>query len=440
MTGRILFVSGSGGSGTLRYRVRFAEEALRASGFETAAVHFTDPLLRSWLSGADVLALYRTPATRRLLAAVSAAKLEHRIPVTFDVDDLVFRPEHLASIPFLADLPARRRRLFELDATRRGIAAQFADRTSGATGPIVAELVELTGAPSRQLPNGIGRISLGLANQAHRTRERRDRVRLGYFSGSATHDADWAQIEPAVVRVLTELPETELLLVGQVAVGSALAAFGPRVQRRQVVPWQELFELLAAVDVNLAPLAAGRFAWGKSAIKWLEAAVVATPTVATASPAFAESIVDGATGRLVAPGGEWLEPISELVVDARLRHEVGERARLAALRDYGPDVQAERYADWFGSVIAAGTGPAEPERVRSALRDADRTITLGVTLERHPFDEGLPRSDWAPPRGDRELLRAREGIRRARRLAVAPVKAVARRRAAARKPGRASGR
>ena len=428
---RVLFVSGSGGSATLRYRVRLAEEALRSRGFATAAVHFTDPLLPSWLAEADVLALYRTPATRRLAKAVAVARGSRGIPVTFDIDDLVFRPQHLATIPFLATMEPRRRRDFEADAGRRGVAAGFADVTSGTTGPVVAELAELTGRPSHQIPNGVGRVGMQLAAKAKRAGAVH-RVRLGYFSGSATHDADWAMIENAVVDLLREFAHAELLLVGKVEVGPELAQFGDRVVRSQVVPWTDLYDLLAQVDINLAPLESGRFAWGKSAIKWLEAALVQTPTIATSAPAFAAAIEDGRTGVLVTADADWREPLRRLVADRQLREDLGQAARLGALSDFGPEVQADRYAAYFRGVLAGPRCELEPGLLERTLATGARTATLGLNLEPYPFAPHEVEQELPPPRGARELTASRVVVRWLRSMAVRPAKIAARRIAARR--------
>ena len=82
--------------------------------------------------------------------------------------------------------------------------------------------------------------------------------------------------------------------------GPALAPFAGRIVRLPLRPWHELPGVLRDVDINLAPLVPGTvFNDAKSAIKWLEAALVGTPTVATSSEPFREPIDHGRTGLLV---------------------------------------------------------------------------------------------------------------------------------------------
>ena len=409
---RVLFVSGSGSGNTLRYRVRLAEEALRSRGVRTTAVHFTDPLARRWADGADVVALYRTPATRRVLDLVSHARDDLGIPVTFDIDDLVFLPTHLSSIPFLDDLPDRTRRIFEADVTRRGNVVPFVDRASGTTYPVVEDLRTLTAAPVDVVPNGVSRLGREIAAGTVR-RAPDGRIRLGYFSGSATHDEDWREAEPAVLDLLESDARVDLWLVGPLATGPALDRFGDRVVRVLPVPWQELPELLASVDINLAPLDVTPFTSGKSAIKWLEAALVGTPTIATATPPFRDAVVDGHSGLLVEPGGDWAAALDRLVSDNALRASVGEGARTAALEGYSPEVQAERYHSFFTAALDGPRAVVDRQALRR-VRDAEGLPRgFGFDLEAYPFDAAATALELATPRGADALAGTRRSVRAA---------------------------
>lgn len=349
---RVLFVSGSGASATLRYRVRLPEEALRSRGVRTAAVHFTDRAAAALAEEADVVILYRCAASQELVDLVAALRRRPRPPlVTYDVDDLVFRPEHLAGMSFLGDLRPDVRATFERDVALRQRMVPYADIVTGSTQQVLDELGRLTDAPQVLLPNGVGRVGLGLADRAMRVPRHDDgRVRVGYFSGSATHDADWLVAEPAVVELLGARPEVDLWLVGPVESSAALEPFESRVHRQLPVPWTQLPDLLRQVDVALAPLDRTPFTEAKSVIKWLEAALVGTPTIATATPPFVAAVDDGRTGLLVSDDEGWLGALTGLVDSAGRRSEIGAAARVDALAELGPEVQADR-------LLAALTSP-----------------------------------------------------------------------------------
>ncbi len=111
-----------------------------------------------------------------------------------------------------------------------------------------------------------------------------------------------------------------------------------------MMPWQELTSVLRDLDVNLAPLVPGSiFNEAKSAIKWLEAALVETPTVASPTQPFREAIDDGRTG-LLADGVEtWQSALLRLLDDDAERARIGSLARREAVLTLSPHRQAEVY-------------------------------------------------------------------------------------------------
>ena len=80
--------------------------------------------------------------------------------------------------------------------------------------------------------------------------------------------------------------------------------------------------VLAGVDVSLAPLRRDRFSDAKSEVKYLEAAAVGVPTIASASPAFEVAIRPGENGLLAATRAEWDAALRALVRDGGLRRRL----------------------------------------------------------------------------------------------------------------------
>lgn len=347
---KVLWISGSAGSNTLRYRVRFAEEALRSRGILTRATHFTDSLALSLVGEADVLALYRVPQRGHVLELVRRAREEHRIPVTYDIDDLVFRAEHLAHIPFLDDLRQGQRTRFERDLPTRERVIALADRVSGSTTPVAEELRTITSAPVDVLPNGLSRRSVDLA-AACRRRDDDGRVRLGYFSGSATHERDWQVAEPAVLDLLGTNPAVDLWLVGALEGGPELSRFADRIHRVETVEWWELPAMIATVDINLAPLEHSPFTNGKSTLKWMEAAMVGVPTIASATQPFRETVRHAETALLATGPDEWGQQLDELASDSVRRAQIAQAAREQVEAEFSPARQADRYQAFFRAAV-----------------------------------------------------------------------------------------
>jgi glycosyltransferase involved in cell wall biosynthesis len=381
---RVLLVSGSAASATLRYRVRLPEEALRSRGVATAAVHVTDPRAAALADRADVVVLYRAPAGRELVALLESLRSKASPPlVTYDVDDRVFRAGHLDDLPFLDGFSDAQRATFTRDVRLRERLVPYADVVTASTQELLDELAKVTDAPGRLLPNGVGVEPLRLADGVlEMPRLASGGTVLGYFSGSATHALDWQAVESAVVDVLRRRPSARLLLVGQVEPSPALDPVRRQVTVLPRVGWQKLAVLLASVDLTLAPLAPGPFTEAKSAIKWLEAALVRTPTVATATGPFRAAVDDGRTGVLVPPDGDWTEVLLGLVDDEGLRRRLGSAAREAALASYGPAAQADRLLDALGTAWPRRPAPDGTAAVADLQALWSRAP---VRLEPYPF-------------------------------------------------------
>jgi glycosyltransferase involved in cell wall biosynthesis len=154
--------------------------------------------------------------------------------------------------------------------------------------------------PVYTVRNFLSTETLSLSEAARRLPDRPskpDLVTLGYLSGSPTHDEDFATAAEALRKVLVENEQAELLIVGPLQLPNCLAdrRVAGQVRRMDAVDWRKLPELMAeqGVGINLAPLDLSRsFCHAKSEVKYLEAAALGIPTVASASEGFLEATAD----------------------------------------------------------------------------------------------------------------------------------------------------
>lgn len=343
---RVAFLVGIQGA-PLRYRAHLPAEALRLQGVQTTVHHYRDPAARDAALGADAVVLYRVPATRQILDLVAEVR-DHdaTVPVLYDVDDLIFDPELRGQVDGLAGLGDAELELWWRGVARYRTTMEQADMFVGSTKELCRHATAVTGLPARQYPNGVG-ILLAQASERALARPRKPGpLRIGYFSGTTTHDADWASVEPAVLQVMHARPDVELWLGGHLQPTADLEAVASRVRRLPFVPWDELPQLLRDVDVCLAPLTGnGRFNEAKSAIKWLEAALVETPVVASPTEPFREAVEPGRTGFLAAGHDDWVVALDALLDDVVLRRRVGSLARREALLRWSPHLQGTVYLE-----------------------------------------------------------------------------------------------
>ena len=334
-----------------RYRVTHQREQLLANGVDSYEVFYTELQLDQVRNYRSFI-FFRCPYTDTIGEFIKKAK-ELNKTVFFDIDDLVVDTKYTDTIPFLATLPENERKLYDDGVRRMGRTLQLCDAAITTTERLATELAHyvpkvyinrntasesmlrysedavyardvLAHCAPEEVPKDKHRpYKLALAQAEQR---KKGGVRLAYFSGSLTHNDDFLLVLPALVRLLEKYPTLELHVVGELNLPEALEPYRSRVVARPFVDWKMLPQLIASVDINLAPLEDGIFNEAKSENKWVEAALVKVPTVASDVGAFARMIQHGKTGFLCRGEEQWFETLSSLIEDKALRLRIGEQA------------------------------------------------------------------------------------------------------------------
>ena len=366
--GSVLFVSGSFGA-MERYRCATPREQLALAGVRSVLRRGAGAGIVGEAERHDLLVLHRIPFSPRVARIVEAAK-RHGAPVLFDVDDLVFDPGLMERIDALQWMEPAEAALFRdsLERYRRTLA--LCDGAIVPTEPL-ADAVRALGMPAwvhRNAPS----LDLLELSEAARQKRKSDpsRVVLGYASGSRTHNRDFLEASPALLTLFAENPAVELHLIGYLDLGPEWGPFLPRVKKLEYVPWRRLPTVLATFDVNLAPLEHGNpFCEAKSELKWVEAAAVEVPTIASPTAPYRSAIRHGSDGYLASTSEEWLVALRALAGDAGHRAAVGAAARASLLDRYHPSRMGSALA-----AILSGVGDRGP-RTGAA---SDRTLESGT--------------------------------------------------------------
>ena len=321
-----------------RYRVDNLAEALRTGGRSVEVIPFSD-LGRIQAEGLQpkLVMLFRAadePWTKKYFDHAH----KHGIRTVFDVDDLVFEPELVERVHAYHMLGAAQQAQYRDGVARYRALLLKCDAATVSTQPL-ARAVEALGLPAHVVPNSWNHIQSDIAARLlEAPRPVREGVVIGYFSGSRTHDRDFQEAAPALLRLMRERTDITLRLVGELDPGQGFADFTDRIQRLPFLPYQEMLRELWACDIAIAPLEPGNpFNEAKSELKWFEAALVRVPCVVTPTEPFRAAILHGETGFLATNKAEWSDSLRALVADAALRARVGAAAELAARQSFGPE-------------------------------------------------------------------------------------------------------
>jgi len=368
---RLVYVSGEAHTPGHQYRVARYVEAAKAAGAKAWWLRVEDLAPRiDEVAAEDVVVMWRTPHTPEIERLIRTARAR-RARIVFDIDDLMFRPE-LATIDFIDGIRSQgflpEDVAAHYDDIRRVLAV--ADVCTCTTTELAQQIRRFQKA-AYVLPNGFDEAF----HRASRLAVRRRRsavgdglVRIGYASGSRTHQRDFAEAAGAIAQVLAERPQCRLVLfhasdsfepvlnIDEFPVFDALSG---QIEWREMVPLPVLPEELARFDINAVPLELGNpFCEAKSELKYFEAALAEVCTVASPTGPMQRAIRDGETGLLAGTEEEWYRALTRLVDEPALRQRMAHAAYLDVLWPYS----AGRRAELVRALLAQTTGGAEAAR------------------------------------------------------------------------------
>ena len=338
-SGDILFVS-SGVGDSARYRSRNQAEELRLHGFKCSVTVQDNPFLPRYSDRFKIFIF------QKVIYTSTAAKMIRKIKekgweIIFETDDLVYDPKFLKYMEYYKNINALERVEY-----KNGLGGEIVKdayvKTAVASTSFLAKKLELEGKRVFVSSNKLSNKDLDVAEEIFSKKRKHscgegklDTVKIAYFSGTASHDKDFATIENVLVQILGKYDNTELYLFGSLQTSDKFAKYENKIKRSTFVPRREHLENVSSMDINLAPLEIGNpFCESRSELKFFEAGVFGVPTIAAATQTFREAIEDGVDGFVANGAEEWKKKLEKLILDQYLRKSMGEKAREKVLREY----------------------------------------------------------------------------------------------------------
>ncbi|GBQ85595.1 glycosyltransferase [Gluconacetobacter johannae DSM 13595] len=365
----VLFVSGEPETPGTLYRVTRNAAACRAAGFDArcrdcAAVGADD------VHWADLIVLWRVEFSGHVDTLMALARARGTV-LAFDADDIVFEPS-LARADLIDGIRTTGAPVAQVERL-------FSDmqRTLRACDLGVAPTPTLAGRmrPFTPLtfvwPNTYDAETLRRSRHALRRRAAcapDGLVRIGYATGTRTHQRDFRQALAGLLRVMDQRPTVRLVLFREAGGGRPLLLtdefpelrpHAARIEWRDMVPLAALPDELARLDISIAPLEVGNpFCEAKSELKFFEAALAGVCSVVSPTAPFRDAVRHGVTGLLADGATEWADALLTLVDDPALRRRMARDAFHTVLWDYGP----QRQAGLLAPAIAGLTGDTQAAR------------------------------------------------------------------------------
>ncbi|MHC2363027.1 glycosyltransferase [Rhizobium leguminosarum] len=273
-----------------------------------------------FIDAADALVLCRVRYSAAVAQMISRARARN-IPVLFDCDDLVFDTERLHLIVDALNQDQRSDAVWNYWFSyigRMGATLRLCDGLITTNKYLAQRANEFCGRLTTAIvPNYLNPQQQALSESLHAIKrdagwERDGRIHVGYFSGSPSHARDFAVAAPALFRLLDADPRVVLRIVGFADLDPRLTKYGKRVEVYPLQDFMNLQRLIAEVEINISPLQDNEFTNCKSELKFFEAAICGTLTLASPTFAFRNSVRSGETGFLV-PSYMWEDALHEAV-------------------------------------------------------------------------------------------------------------------------------
>lgn len=333
---------------TFRYRAFNMVEALaRAEPEASASWLVEDDGIRALevLDEVDLVIVCRALYAPHVAALIARARaLGKRI--LFDVDDLIFDDRYAHLIMETLDQTVDEAALQAWFGwiARCGATLRLCDGAITTNELLAQRIRDFADLPTWVIPNYLNQAQLELSQRALDAKVAsawaRDRfIHVGYFSGTPTHNRDFAIVAATLARLMQEDERIRLRVVGFPPTSEQLAPLGDRIEILPLQDFVNLQTVIGDVEINLVPLQDNEFTNCKSELKYFEAAAVGTVTVASPTYTLKKSISHGDNGFLAA-AHEW-----DVVLRAALAQvddpAIALRANADALERYSPEAQAE---------------------------------------------------------------------------------------------------
>ena len=313
-----------------RYRAEHCMESLLLEGVTSELVLAEELKNIHDLSEYTDVVFYRCPYTVVIGEFIKKCK-DNKIPIFFNVDDLIFDYDAIKNFSCFQTEEYRELKTHcEQMAKTMQLCDKFITSTQSLKGAIEKFIPEKPVFVDRNVAS-LEMAALSLLAVSGESKS--SKVKLGYFSGSKTHDEDFNSIKPALLHVLEKYPNVELCLVGCVQPEAEFQKYSSRITYKGFMDWRKLPGELAQIDINLMPLQDSFFNSCKSENKWMEAGLVHVPTIASWNVELARCITDGIDGVLCRDSKEWTKRLEELVKDAAMRKKLGDAAFKTVMRN-----------------------------------------------------------------------------------------------------------
>jgi len=307
---------------TFRYRVYNMIQVLQRLSSNISSSYFCNndqENLDAVIDLSDIIIICRTRYTDNVNRLISLAKAKGK-KVLFDIDDFIFNTSYTHLILNTLDQDLSHPNVWDVwfaYASRLGETLRLCDAVITTNEFLAQQIGYFVSKPIYIIPNFLNDEQMRISNQIFQQKiqsgfKRDEKIHLGYFSGTPTHNKDFALISNALIQIFEKYSNLILRIVGHLEVKDAIKDYSSRVEFFPFQDFISLQYLIGQTEINLMPLQDNIFTNCKSELKFFEASIVGTLSIASPTFTYANAIKDCDTGYL-SNSFEWFHKLDNII-------------------------------------------------------------------------------------------------------------------------------
>ena len=301
-----------------------------------------------------VIIFYLCPWTAKVNEAITLAKKLNK-KVIFDVDNLLIDTKYTNMIPFIKSLSIKEKKLFDENIVRIGKTLKLCDFAVTTTKVLAKELkhyISNVFINPDVVNEEMWKISYDILKKEN-DKKMKDHLIIGYWNENISLNSNFDMIKPVLLKILKEFKNVEILFFGELNYSvnyKYYKEFQSQINYKEVTNLKKLLQIISNVDIILAPLENNIFNAAQNEIKWVEAALVKVPTVASNFGVFKQVIKDKETGILCSELNDWYISLKNLIINENFRKKLGENAYTFCKNKYNTLYTANYFSNFINSI------------------------------------------------------------------------------------------
>jgi glycosyltransferase involved in cell wall biosynthesis len=307
---------------TFRYRVYNMIQVIEKLSLDVSSAYFCNADKEHWhevVAIADTIVICRTKYSDNINRLISLAKAKGK-KVLFDVDDFIFNVSYAHLILNTLDQDLTHPNVWDFWFAYIGRLGETLKLCDGAitTNAFLAEQINsFASIPTYIIPNFINNEQMQVSEQLFKQKvasnfKRDKKIHVGYFSGTPTHNKDFDIIVNPLIEIFEKHPNVILRIVGHLELKGRIKDYSSQIEFFPFQNFIDLQHLIAETEINLMPLQDNIFTNCKSELKFFEASIVGTLSLASPTYTYASAIKDSNTGYLC-NSFEWFYKLDKII-------------------------------------------------------------------------------------------------------------------------------